>query len=165
MRIPKTLALLLGFSLGFSTLTAHAETLLGRVVAVLDGDTVTILDQSKAQHRVRLAQIDAPEIGHGKNKPGQPFGNASKQSLSELVFGKDVRAECPESDRYGRLVCTIWVGSMDANLEQVKRGMAWVYRKYAKDPAYFRAEEEARAARRGLWADPNPVPPWEWRRQ
>lgn len=150
--------------LGISTLTAHAETLLGRVVAVLDGDTVTILDQSKAQHRVRLAQIDAPEIGHGKNKPGQPFGNASKQSLAELVFSRDVRAECPESDRYGRLVCTIWVGSMDANLEQVRRGMAWVYRKYARDPLYFRAEEEARAARRGLWADPNPVPPWEWRR-
>jgi endonuclease YncB( thermonuclease family) len=129
---------------------AHAYTIEGRVVAVLDGDTVTVLDQSKVQHRIRLAQIDAPEIGHGRNKPGQAFGNASKQSLAVLVFAKDVRAECEANDRYGRSVCTIWLGSTDANLEQVRRGMAWVYRRYAHDALYYRAEEEARAAQRGL---------------
>jgi endonuclease YncB( thermonuclease family) len=117
MRI-KPFTALTAASFLFGSLTfahsAHAGTLVGGVLAVADGDTETILDQSKAQHRVRLAH---------------------------------------------------WVGSMDANLNQVRRGMAWVYRKYARDPLYFRVEEEARAARRGLWADPNRVPPWEWRRQ
>jgi len=144
-------------------LAEAGETLRGRIIAVLDGDTVTLLDESRSQHRIRLAQIDAPEIGHGRNKPGQPFGQRSKQSLSDLAFSKDARADCPQTDRYGRQVCTILVGNLDVNLEQVRRGMAWVYRKYAHDPAYYRAEDEAKGMRRGLWSDPRPIAPWEWR--
>ncbi|WP_205617450.1 thermonuclease family protein [Pelomicrobium methylotrophicum] len=141
-----------------------AQRIEGRVVAVHDGDTITILDHSRAEHRIRLSQIDAPELGHGKNDPGQPFGQRARQSLSDLVYGLDVRAECETTDRYGRHVCTVWTGPLNVNLEQVRRGMAWVYRKYANNPEYARAEASARQSRRGLWADHGPVPPWEWRK-
>jgi len=137
----------------------------GRVVGVQDGDTLTILDAGRNQHRIRLASIDAPEIGHGSKKPGQPFGEKSKQSLAKLTFNREVRANCEADDRYGRKVCTIMVGSMNANLEQVRLGMAMVYRKYARDQDYYTAEIEARESRRGLWVDAKPIPPWEWRQR
>jgi endonuclease YncB( thermonuclease family) len=160
----KRLAAALALLLSAAAFEATAgEYITGRVVAVHDGDTVTLLDRSNTQHRIRLAQIDAPEIGHGKGDPGQPFGKASKQSLSELVHGREVRADCETKDKYGRQVCAIWIGQTDVNLEQVRRGMAWVYRKYARDPAYYRAEDEANSMRRGLWSDPRPIAPWEWR--
>jgi hypothetical protein len=85
---------------------AHAESLFGRVVGVSDGDTVTVLDATKAPHKVRLAGIDAPE-------KGQPFGQRAKENLSRLVFGKDVRVAWHKKDRYGRLVGTVWVVSPD----------------------------------------------------
>ena len=155
----------------------RAEALLGRVVGVTDGDTVTVLDTAKAQHKVRLAGIDAPE-------KGQPFGERSKENLSRLVFGRDVRVDWHKRDRYGRLVGTVWVVSpdmpcigkpdcpknLDAGLAQLTVGLAWHYRKYAHEQEpqqrgqYAFAEEEARVKRAGLWRDPNPVPPWEWRR-
>jgi endonuclease YncB( thermonuclease family) len=135
---------------------AGAQVLEGKIVAVLDGDTVTLLGANHEQYRIRLAQIDAPE----KN---QPFGQRSKQSLSDLLHGKDVRAECKTRDRYGRHICEIAVGSTDADLEQVRRGMAWAYRKYTRNAAYFQAENEAKIAKRGLWSEPNPTPPWQWR--
>lgn len=122
-----------------------------------------LLDRNNLQHRIRLSQIDAPEIGHGKRNPGQPFSKASKQSLSDLIYGREVRADCETKDKYGRQVCAIWMGQMDVNLEQVRRGMAWVYRKYARDPSYYQAEEEARRTGRGLWSHTDAIPPWEWR--
>jgi endonuclease YncB( thermonuclease family) len=156
--------LILASALVLAAVTATAgERLDGRIVAVLDGDTVTLLDRAHVQHRIRLSQIDAPEIGHGKSNPGQPFGQRSKQSLSDLVHGREVRADCETRDKYGRQVCAIWIGQTDVNLEQVRRGMAWVYRKYARDPSYYEAEEESRRAGRGLWSYPDAIPPWEWR--
>lgn len=143
--------------------TSAADIVTGRIVGVHDGDTVTLLDGSQIQHRIRLSQIDAPEIGHGRGKPGQPYGQRSKQSLSDLVYGQPVHAECGTRDKYGRQVCTIWTGQTDVNLEQVRRGMAWVYRKYARDPSYYQAEEEARRTGRGLWSHTDAIPPWEWR--
>lgn len=137
----------------------------GRVIGIQDGDTLTLLDAGRNQHRIRLASIDAPEIGHGSKKPGQPYGQRSKQSLSDIAFGREARAECETDDRFGRKVCTIMVGSLNANLEQVRLGMAMAYRKYARDQIYFTAEAEAKAARRGLWADPSPIEPWAWRKQ
>lgn len=137
----------------------------GKVVGIQDGDTLTLLDAGRNQHRIRLASIDAPEIGHGSKKPGQPYGQRSKQSLSDIAYGREARAECETDDRYGRKVCTIMVGSLNANLEQVRLGMAMTYRKYARDQIYFTAEAEAKAARRGLWADPSPIEPWVWRKQ
>lgn len=144
----------------FLAATTNATTVIeGRVVSVADGDTITVLDAARRPHRIRLAEIDAPE-------KRQPFGKRSKQSLSDMVYGQRVKAVCPTRDRYRRYICRVYVGGsgLDVNAAQVERGMAWVYRRYASDPALYRLELEARTARRGLWSDPKPVPPWSWRR-
>jgi endonuclease YncB( thermonuclease family) len=135
---------------------AHAASVTGRVVGIADGDTLTLLTASKQQVKVRLAEIDAPE-------KAQDFGQKSKQSLSELVYGKDVAVEQEDLDRYGRTVGRVRADGVDVNAEQVKRGMAWVYRQYVKDHTLFTLEQKARAAHRGLWAMTNPLPPWEFR--
>jgi endonuclease YncB( thermonuclease family) len=129
----------------------------GRVVAVADGDTITVLDDAKQQHRIRLAEIDAPE-------KKQDFGARSKESLAELVFNQRVRVVETARDRYGRTVGVVFAGPQNVNLEQVKRGMAWAYLAYATDPVYAQAENEARRSRLGLWTKPNAVPPWEYRK-
>ena len=151
---------------------AHADTLTGRVVGVADGDTITVLDADRQQHKIRLQGIDAPE-------KAQPFGQRSKESLSRLVFGKDVRVDWKKRDTYKRIVGKVWVQpascptcpmTLDAGHAQITVGMAWWYRKYAKEQspqdrgAYEFSEQEARARRVGLWSDADPVPPWEWRR-
>lgn len=140
------------------------QTLTGRVVSVADGDTVTVLDSENAQHRIRLSGIDAPE-SH------QAFGTRSKQRLSEIVFGKDVTVLYAKTDQYGRLVGKIIIDGQDANLAQVKAGMAWHYKEYQREQTpedrelYARAEEEARAQHRGLWQDANPIEPSQFRRE
>jgi endonuclease YncB( thermonuclease family) len=136
----------------------------GRVVGVHDGDTVTLLDGERVQHRIRIAGIDAPERG-------QPFGTAARESLAGLVYGKHVAAHCRKRDRYGRDVCNLFVEARDVGLEQVRTGRAWWYRAYAREQSradrasYEAAEAEARSAARGLWRDPSPQAPWAWRRQ
>ena len=152
---------------------ASADEIRGRVVGVADGDTVTVLDAGRQQHRIRLGGIDAPE-------KVQPFGEKSKQNLSRLVFGKDVRVEWEKRDKYKRIVGKVWVQpescpscpmTLDAGHAQITVGLAWWYRKYANDQspqdrgAYEFSEQEARAKRIGLWSDPDPIPPWEWRRR
>lgn len=137
---------------------ANAETITGKVVAVSDGDTLTLLDSSQRQVKVRLAQIDAPE-------KKQDYGQVSKQALSGLVFGKQVTVDVETIDRYKRTVGKVRISGVDANLNQVQNGMAWVYRQYAKDQAYFAAEDSAKAAKVGLWSQPEPTPPWEFRKQ
>ena len=128
----------------------------GRVVGVADGDTITVLDARQGLTKIRLHQIDAPE-------KKQDYGQRSKQSLSNLVYGKQARVEVFDTDKYGRTVGKVWINGLDANLEQVKRGMAWVYEKYASDPAYFAAERAAKSGRVGLWDQPTPTPPWVFR--
>lgn len=136
----------------------------GKVVGIMDGDTIKLLSNNQ-EYRIRYANIDAPETAHGKKKPAQPFGEKSKQSLSDLVFGKTVSANCPNQDQYGRYVCTVTTSDgLDTNLQQVKRGMAWVYRKYSHEQNYVDAENIAKSAKIGLWQDQSPTPPWEWRR-
>ena len=141
-----------------------ADTLHGRVVGVSDGDTVTVLDASNTQFKIRLMGIDAPE-------KKQAFGSKSKESLSALVFNKQVTVEYNKKDKYGRTVGKITVDGVDANLEQVKVGMAWHYKKYQKEQSvddrrlYAMAEEQARAGKRGLWVDAEQTPPWDWRKQ
>jgi endonuclease YncB( thermonuclease family) len=135
----------------------------GRVVSVTDGDTLTLLDAGRQQHRVRLADIDAPEMGHGSKRPGQPYGMASKKSLSDMAHGREVRATCRADDRYGRNVCRIYVAELDVNLEQVRRGMAWPYIKYLEDPSLLAIAERARQSRVGLWSGTSPSAPWDWR--
>lgn len=154
-KVPVSWALFLGLLLAHS---AFAETILGRVVGVSDGDTITVLTREHKKIKVRLASIDAPE-------KAQPFGERSKQSLSSLCFGKDVRLETEGEDRYGRTVAEVYVGDLDANAFQIERGMAWVFTRYAaKDSPLFLIERIARLQRVGLWLDSNPAPPWEWRK-
>lgn len=160
----KLMAFLILIACSFAS-SSMADTITGKVVSIADGDTLTILDEARAQHKIRLAQIDAPETSHGKNKPGQPFGNDSKQSLAQLTFGKVVTASCGDTDRYGRSVCGISVDGIDVNREQVQRGMAWVYRRYAHDTTLYRAEDDAKREKRGLWRLEDAVPPWEWRKR
>lgn len=136
---------------------SHADTFIGRVVGIADGDTLTVLDADKVQHKIRLAEIDAPE-------KAQPFGNRSKQALNGLVHGKVVRVVEHGHDKYKRTIGRVYQGDVDVSAEQVKQGLAWVYRKYApKDSPLYAIEDEARAARRGLWFDAEPTPPWDWR--
>jgi len=134
------------------------DILVGRVVSIADGDTLTVLDADNAQHRIRLFGIDAPE-------KAQAFGNQSKKNLSEKVFGETVRVEVTDIDRYGREVGRIYLGDRFINLEQVHDGYAWRYTTYDRHHEFDAAEAEARAHRRGLWAVPHPTPPWEFRRE
>ena len=144
-------------------MSCWSETLAGRVVGVLDGDTVTVLDTSRMQHRVRLAGIDAPEKKQG-------FGEISKQNLARVVFGRFVMVEYDKRDRYDRIVGKVLVDGRDACLRQVQDGLAWHFKRYEKEQSaadritYAAAEEQARIARRGLWREPQPVPPWEFRK-
>ena len=140
----------------FSSVTFAGEMLEGRVVGVHDGDTITLLIKGNRQIKVRLAQIDAPETT-------QAFGQRSQQSLSEMVFNKSITVEKETTDKYGRTVGTLFVEGVDANKEQLKRGMAWVYRHYLHDESLLPLEETARQSKVGLWADANPMAPWDYR--
>lgn len=154
---------------------ACAATLNGRVVSVQGGDTITVIDASKTQHKIRLAGIYAPQ-------PKQPFGDKSKQNLSEMIYNKPVKVEWTKRDKNKRIVGKVLftpavcvspqcVQSADANREQIATGFAWHDKEYAVEQAtddrksYVAAEKQAREAKRGLWADEKPVPPWEWRRK
>lgn len=141
------------------TLPLHAEQITGRVVAISDGDTLTILDGSKQQIKIRMAGIDTPESK-------QPYGTKAKQELSDLAFGKTATVEVEATDRYKRKVGRLYVGKMDVNAEMVKRGAAWVYPQYAYDLLLYNLENEARINKRGLWKLPDleRVPPWLWRK-
>ena len=134
--------------------TAHAAP--GLVVGVTDGDTVTVLDQDLRQTKCRLYGIDAPE-------KRQAFGERSKQALSDLVYRREVDVLVVDRDRYGRSVCRLTLDGQDVNRQMVAAGMAWVYRKYTQDAGYLAAEAAARARRAGVWSDPEPVAPWEFR--
>ena len=127
------------------------------VVSVTDGDTITVLSNSVGE-KVRLYGIDYPE-------KRQPFGKRAKQFTSSLVFEKHVRVEDHGRDRYKRTIGEVVLSDgRNVNHELVKAGLCWWYRKYApNDKKLEQLEREARAAKRGLWAEPEPIPPWEWR--
>ena len=133
-----------------------AGELAGRIVRVSDGDTVTVLDAGKTQHKIRLLDIDAPESS-------QAYGQKSKDLLASLIAGKDVRVVFSEKDQYGRILGTIFLGDENVNLKMVEAGLAWRYH-YSKNPRYGAAEQAARAARKGLWADKAPMDPWAFRK-
>lgn len=156
----------------------------GIVVGVTDGDTVTVLDTAKKQHTIRLAFIDAPETNCHAKTPGrrddscvestQPFGKASKKYLSDMIYRQDVRVEVLPGSTYGREIGVVYTmrngREINANYEQVKAGMAWFYRHYAikqmnhgEFTAFGEAETLARGAHTGLWSDPYPVAPWDYR--
>jgi endonuclease YncB( thermonuclease family) len=143
---------------------AQAASLAGRVVGVSDGDTLTVLTAENRQFKIRLSGIDAPE-------KKQPFGVHAKETLSRHLFGQPVVVEWSKTDRYGRIVGKVEVDGVDANLEQVREGSAWVYTQYLRElpvedrRLYLEAERQARSEHRGLWRDAHPEPPWQWRRE
>lgn len=135
----------------------------GKVIGVADGDTLTLLDADKNRHRIRLDGIDAPERS-------QPFGQRARQSLASLAHGRIAQAHCGKVDRYGRAVCRVTVDGVDVGLEQIRRGLAWHYVRYAGEQgaadrtAYAQAERAARSSGTGLWSYRDPTPPWDFRR-
>ena len=131
--------------------------LLCLVIVVTDGDTLKALCDDHQQVIVRLADIDAPE-------KKQPFGTQSKQALGELCFQKQAEIDDQGKDRYGRILGRVTCAGKDANAEQVRTGMAWVYDKYVINRKLYQLQDEAKTSKRGLWSDKNPLPPWEWRK-
>ncbi len=139
----------------FTTLP-DAFSFTGKVVSVLDGDTIEVLHDGKAE-RIRLNGIDCPE-------KRQPFGQKAKQFTSAMVFGKHVTVEPLRKDRHGRTVGDVIVSDgSTVSRELLKAGLAWWYRKYSTDRSLEALELEAREAKRGIWSDPHPIPPWEMR--
>jgi len=153
----------LKYSVLLVALQAQADTLVGRVVHVADGDTITVLDKTHTQHKIRMVGIDAPESK-------QDFGQVSKQSLADQVAGQAVTVEWDKTDRYGRKLGKVLLAGKDINLQQIQRGMAWHYKAYeleqspADRKAYAGAESQAKAAKAGLWREAAEAP-WEFRRR
>ena len=163
--------LLAGLCFGHVT-AVQADVLVGGVLRVIDGDTILLQSPDNLRQSVRIGGIDAPE-------PAQPHGREAREYLARLVSNGDVRAECPKLDHRASVVCKVWARptdcagcerTIDVGLAQISGGMAWWHRRYAleqsaEDRKRYEAEEQiARQNRRGLWADKEPVPPWEWRR-
>jgi endonuclease YncB( thermonuclease family) len=157
-------------------LTAEQHALDVRVTQIIDGDTIEAIDSNRLKHRIRLAGIDAPE-------KDQAFGDRSRQNLAKLLAGKVVRIEWTVQDRYGRFVAIVWLptpevcerpmcidGRLDVNLTQVVDGFAWHFKEYEQEQnrsdrlIYSSAEQSARVSQTGLWRDPDPTPPWNFRR-
>jgi len=168
MSTARALVLMCFAVFAFAT-AAHAQPVLGqftgKVIGVSDGDTLTVLvqrDQSLEQIKVRVSGIDAPE-------KAQAFGNRSKQGLSDCAFAKEVQVEVIKLDRYRRSVAKVISQGTDCGLRQIELGLAWHYKAYAREqsPAdrqsYAAAEDLAHEQKLGLWSDPEPIPPWEFR--
>ncbi|MDH4234680.1 MAG: thermonuclease family protein [Gallionella sp.] len=140
----------------FGSIASAAE-FTGKVIAVMDGDTLLILRDGHPA-KVRLAGIDAPE-------KTQPFGAASQKSLAEIVMGKQIRVVSRAVDDYGRLVATAHAGEINVNHEQVRRGMAWEYSRHHSNRKLVALQRDAQQARRGLWAEEGAIEPSQWRKQ
>lgn len=161
---------------GAPHVVAHARNLVDRhsaeasgqaavVERVLDGDTVIL---KGSRDRVRLANIDAPEMSHGYGRPGQPFAAQAMKWMERKVEGKRVALTCPDEDRYGRRVCVLYLDGEDVNRSLVRAGLAWAntaHPRYLRDKTVLDAQRDAQAAHLGIWSQARPTPPWEWRRQ
>jgi len=139
-------------------ISSQADTFTGKVVGIADGDTISVMRMGRAA-KIRLAGIDCPE-------KGQPFGTRAKRYTSDMAFGRQVTVQVNTTDRYARLVGEVILpDGSSLNKELVYVGLAWWYRKYAPNDRTLKTlESGARATKRELWADKNPIPPWEWRR-
>lgn len=142
---------LLAFALLFTFASASAH----KVIGIADGDTLTLLVDGHPL-KVRLANVDAPE-------KSQAYGQRSKQSLSELCWGKDATYDTQTKDRYGRTVAVVRCNGIEVNRAQVERGMVWVYEQYNRDRNLPALQAAARSAHRGLWAEQSPLAPWRFR--
>ncbi len=154
----KRLALVLILVLAARASSAKSRSaIVGQVVKIADGDTLTVLDRAHVQHKIRLAGIDAPE-------KAQAFGTQARNALAAKVFRQGVRVEVTDTDRYGREVGRVFCSCHFINAELVREGFAWRYPQFDKTGEFATAEAAARRNRRGLWADRNPVPPWDFRK-
>jgi endonuclease YncB( thermonuclease family) len=133
----------------------NREAIHAQVLQIVDGDSVTVSVDGELV-RVRLAEIDAPE-------DDQPFAIESRQSLFDLCLWAHAELTSISKDHYGRTLARVECNGVDVNAEQVRRGLAWLKDQRAKDKKLFKLQEEARAAKRGLWSHESPTPPWEWR--
>jgi endonuclease YncB( thermonuclease family) len=137
------------------------RTLIGNVIGITDGDTVTVLTGG-IERKIRLAGIDAPERN-------QDFGQKSKQYLSSRIFEKVINVNATKIDKYGRVVGQIFYGDSDVNLEMLNAGLAWHYKKYESEQSetdrkiYAETEVRARKAKKNIWSVPNPAAPWSYR--
>ena len=156
--------IILALILALTSFTSFADQLQGKVIKVTDGDTVNVLTSDNQTHKIRLSGIDAPE-------KSQAFGNKSKQALADEVDGKTVTVEFNKRDKYQRIVGKIIFNGKDVNLNQIKRGLAWHYKKYEGEQdvedrsIYANAEYLAQRDKVGLWFDANPIPPWDYRKK
>jgi endonuclease YncB( thermonuclease family) len=175
--------LLLALSLCAVPLFAHAEKFVGRTIVVIDGDTVLVLKHGHPL-KIRLADIDAPEVAHTGSQKSQRYGAASRDTLKTLILHKRVEVDTLAIDKYGRTVALLKLGALNVNEEMVRRGMAWAaigwrhsrraptgvpragdYSQFHSDRHYIALQHQAQQQRRGLWQQADPVPPWKWRRQ
>lgn len=143
----------LGFLL---SLSAQAYELVGKVVRIADGDTITLRSAAGSDHKIRLEGIDCPESS-------QDYGQKATSALSSRISGKTIRAKVSTRDRYGRYVATLFLDGDDLNAWMVAQGWAWHYKQYSKDPRLAELEQQARAENLGLWAAASPLAPWEYR--
>jgi len=146
---------LFAITISLATASPVEDQIIGRVVGVSDGDTIRIL-VNRNEVTVRLEGIDSPESR-------QSFGARSKQALSPLIFGREVVVTNTSNDRYGRVLGTVMLGQTNINVRMIEDGWAWHYKKYNNDRRLAQLEIQAKAAKRGLWVDANPLPPWEFR--
>ena len=145
-------------SLLLLSLTLFSAEIKGKVVAVTDGDTITVLDDmDKGRFRIRLDKIDAPE-------KKQAFGNKAKQYLSTLIYGKQVKIRFKKIDNYGRILGIVYLDGKEINLQMVQDGLAWHYRHYDNTESYITAEQIARANKKGLWIEKDPINPYIFRK-
>ncbi len=160
----KSSALLFSAFLLLAAQATFADTLTGKVVKVHDGDTIHVLQADNVREKIRLSGIDTPELG-------QPYGKAARKYLASFIAGKQVIIEWDKKDRYGRIVGKVLLDGSDINLELVKAGYAWHYKKYQREQSkvdqslYSEVEAIAKDAKKGLFVEPNAVPPWEWRKR
>ena len=151
----KLLPLLL-LLLASPALTAETRLTL-KVVSVHDGDTFTGVNEGNQQVKVRLDAVDAPELG-------QPYGQASRKALGDKIFGQVVTVTTKKHDRYGRTIGHVLIEKRDINLELLEEGAVWHYEEYDHNKRLREAEASARSSKKGLWREPNPVAPWDWRK-
>lgn len=149
---------ILGVFLFFFSFGIFSDEITGTVVSVHDGDTIRVLTSEKRQIKVRLFEIDAPEMN-------QSFGKKSKNKLSDLIFKKTVKVVFTEKDQFGRTLGTVFLDSLNINEEMIRTGFVWVYKRYSKKKNLKDLQDEAKKNKLGLWSEPNPTPPWEFRKE
>ncbi len=162
------LVALAGMAMAATSAGAAEPSLRGKVLRVVDGDTVQVKVQGQGVRRIRLASIDAPELG-SPERPGQPYGATARRHLDGLLGRATVMLTCHDVDPHGRPVCDLHLpAGGTASQAMAAAGLAWANRegdgRFLRDAAVAAGEARARAARRGLWQDERALAPWHWRR-